>query len=292
MRRGRRRRGGHGRLRRWRPVRLRRKRVLLRRKRRRRLRVLLRRRHLLGPFVPLRLRKLGVVLGATGCRHLMPQPMHAAAPDPERTVGAAAAAHRRCAAAPVLTKHHKVVGLRDVVAQAVVLCTEGHELGRGAVVAELVRLPMLVREHRVKHAPAVARPLARLVHVEVQHAQRRDLRVGRIWTLAHEELPAADAEDAADRRWPVRDRRAAHGHDQPVVAAAEADPGRDRLLETLRASGALAHLVDGLAEALARATRVLGQPLAVRGREDVYTRRESRPRDVSRLHSAVCESAR
>ena len=159
---------------------------------------------------------------------------------------------------PKLVEEHKVVGLRVVALQAVVLGQKAHQLRRRAVVAEHRRRCVLLLQHVIEEYGADARALAALVHVKVEHAQRRHLRIVCVGLAPHEELLGADLEQAP--RKAVR----RHGQVEPLVRAARHRAvARDRLAQALCSHRPLAQRVDhpsqrvllGAAEALERRAR-------------------------------------
>ena len=72
-------------------------------------------------------------------------------------------------------KNHKVIILRNGLLQPVMLPQKPHTLLGGKVDSEMLRPHALRSEHAVEEAASEAAPLLRLVHVEVEDAERRHL---------------------------------------------------------------------------------------------------------------------
>jgi hypothetical protein len=65
------------------------------------------------------------------------------------------------------TKDYKVVGLRQLVHEPVVLCQEANELGRWSIVCKRHWRHVLVLQHGLEKSPANATALEALMHIEV-----------------------------------------------------------------------------------------------------------------------------
>ena len=122
------------------------------------------------------------------------------------------------------------------------LAHEADELGRRPVVRQLARLHALLAEHELKHALAHPPPLLRLVHVEVQAAERVHLD-GAPGVGPHEQLLDAHLEQPEPEPIPRHEV-------QPLVARrVELLVRRDHRRQPLRPRRGLAQRVDQLAQA-------------------------------------------